>query len=63
MTKKKTIQVEDNIDLDLAKGTQPIRAGIRVGGGAEYNISGTTSLFFSLHYNYFITNGTCDCSA
>ena len=47
---------EDNIDLDLAKGTQPIRAGIRVGGGAEYNISGTTSLFFSLHYNYFITN-------
>ena len=49
----------DNItleELDLAKGTQPIRAGIRVGGGAEYNISGTTSLFFSLHYNYFITN-------
>ena len=43
-------------DLDLAKGTQPIRAGLRVGGGAEYNISGTTSLFFSLHYNYFITN-------
>ena len=45
-----------NDDLDLAKGTQPIRAGLRVGGGAEYNISGTTSLFFSLHYNYFITN-------
>ena len=43
-------------DLDLAKGTQPIRVGIRVGGGAEYNISGSTSLFFSLHYNYFITN-------
>lgn len=47
---------ESNLDLDLAKGTQPIRAGLRVGGGAEYNISGSTSLFFSLHYNYFITN-------
>ena len=43
-------------ELDLAKGTQPIRVGIRIGGGAEYNISGSTSLFFSLHYNYFITN-------
>lgn len=48
--------VPDLNDLDLAKGTQPIRAGLRVGGGAEYNISGSTSLFFSLHYNYFITN-------
>jgi hypothetical protein len=43
-------------ERDIAKGTQPIRAGIRVGAGAEYNISGSTSLFFSLHYNYFITN-------
>ena len=45
-----------NTDLDLGKGTQPIRLGLLVGGGAEYNISGTTSLFFALHYHYFATN-------
>ena len=52
-------EVEKSIyltDLDIAKGTQAIRAGILVGAGAEYNISGTTSMFFSLHYNLFITN-------
>ncbi len=43
-------------DLDLAKGTQPIRVGLLVGGGAEYNFSGSTSMFFSLHYHYFVTN-------
>jgi len=46
----------ENSDLDLAKGTQPIRVGLLVGGGAEYNISGSTSLFFALHYHYFVTN-------
>ena len=50
------MNVTDNTDLDVAKGTQAIRAGILVGAGAEYNISGTTSMFFSLHYNLFITN-------
>ena len=48
--------VKDLNDLDLAKGTKAIRTGLRVGGGAEYNISGTTFLFFSLQYNYFISN-------
>ena len=46
----------DNTDIDLGKGTQPIRVGLLVGGGAEYNISGSTSLFFALHYHYFATN-------
>ena len=46
----------ENQDLDHGLGTQLIRTGLVVGGGAEYNISGTTSLFFALHYHYFVTN-------
>lgn len=43
-------------DLNLDKGTQPIRAGLLIGGGAEYNFSGSTSLFFGVNYNHFFTN-------
>ncbi len=43
-------------DLDLDAGTQPVRLGLLVGGGAEYNFSGSTSMFFGLHYNHFFTN-------
>ena len=50
------VDYPDNTDLDLSKGTQPIRVGLLVGGGAEYNISGTTSFFFALHYHYLVTN-------
>jgi hypothetical protein len=41
-----------NENLNISKSIVPLRAGLVVGGGAEYNISGTTSLFFSLHYNH-----------
>ncbi len=43
-------------ELNLDKGTQPIRMGLRVGGGAEYNFSGSTSAFFGIHYNHYFTN-------
>lgn len=43
-------------DLNLDKGTQPVRMGLTIGGGGEYNFSGTTSLFFGVNYNHFFTN-------
>ena len=43
-------------DLDLSSGTQPFRAGLSLGAGAEYNFSGSTSLFFQVNWNYFVTN-------
>jgi len=43
-------------DLNLDKGTQPVRLGLLIGGGAEYNFSGSTSLFFGLNYNHYFTN-------
>jgi len=42
--------------LDLTDGVQPIRFGITIGGGAEYNFSGSTSMFFGLQYNHYFTN-------
>lgn len=42
--------------LDLTDGIQPVRLGLLVGGGAEYNFSGTTSMFFAIHYNHYFTN-------
>ena len=43
-------------NLDLSQGTQPFRAGLSLGAGAEYNFSGSTSLFFQVNWNYFVTN-------
>lgn len=43
-------------DLNLDNGIQPLRAGITLGAGAEYNFSGSTSLFFQANWNYFMTN-------
>ena len=43
-------------DYDLQNGTQLIRAGLCVGAGVEYNFSGSTSLFFQVNWNYFMTN-------
>ena len=43
-------------DIDFSKGTQPVRAAITVGLGAEYNFSGSTSLFFSAHFVYDFVN-------
>jgi opacity protein-like surface antigen len=42
--------------LDISDGVQPVRFGITIGGGAEYNFSGSTSMFFGLQYNHYFTN-------
>ena len=44
------------LDINADKSTQPIRFGLNLGAGAEYNLSGNTSLFFQLNWNYFINN-------
>ncbi|HWY34564.1 MAG TPA: outer membrane beta-barrel protein, partial [Nitrosopumilaceae archaeon] len=44
--------------VDISKQVNIFNAGVNVGGGAEYNISGTTSLFFSLHYVHALLNTT-----
>jgi hypothetical protein len=43
-------------NLNLDKGTQPVKTGILIGIGGEFNFSGTTSLFFAGHFNYDISN-------
>lgn len=43
--------------LDLTSAVQPVRLGLKIGGGAEYNFSGTTSMYFEVNYNHFFTNG------
>jgi len=45
---------KENLNLD--KGTQPIKTGILIGIGGEFNFSGSTSLFFAGHFNYDISN-------
>jgi len=46
----------DNEGLDNSKDMGFFRAGINIGGGAEWNLSGTTSLVFGLQYNLGFTN-------
>ncbi len=45
-----------NEDLDASKSMGIFNMGIKIGGGAEYNISGSTSLFFGVHYNHYFLN-------
>jgi hypothetical protein len=45
--------LEDN---DNTKDMNIMRAQLHVGGGAEYNLSGTTSMFFGIAFNYGFTN-------
>jgi opacity protein-like surface antigen len=42
--------------LDVTSAIQPVRLGLRIGGGAEYNFSGTTSMYFEVNYNHYFTN-------
>jgi hypothetical protein len=46
----------NTVDFDFEDGAQLIRAGVCLGAGAEYNFSGSTSLFFQVNWNYFMTN-------
>ena len=45
---------KENLNLD--RGTQPVKTGILIGIGGEFNFSGSTSLFFAGHFNYDISN-------
>ena len=44
------------LDINADKSTQPIRIGLNLGARAEYNLSGNTSIFFQLNWNYFVNN-------
>ena len=44
------------LDINADKSTQPIRIGLNLEAGAEYNLSGNTSIFFQLNWNYFVNN-------
>lgn len=46
----------NNTEINASKSIIPVRAGIVVGGGGEYNFSGSTSLFFALQYNHYFTS-------
>lgn len=41
-------------DINVNEGTKSVRLGLSLGAGAEYNLSGNTSLFFQLNWNYFL---------
>jgi len=43
-------------DLILNDGIQPIKLSLNVGIGAEYNLSGSTSMFFGASYNHGFSN-------
>ncbi len=47
----------ENEKLDLTSAVQPVRLGLKIGGGAEYNFSGSTSMYFEVNYNHYFTNG------
>jgi len=43
-------------DFNFNDVSQPVRAGLCLGAGAEYNFSGSTAIFFQLNWNYFMTS-------
>lgn len=43
-------------DLIMSKSMGLVNLGLKIGGGAEYNFSGSTSMFFALHYNHYFLN-------
>ena len=46
----------DLADLNMTDDMNILKLGLHIGGGAEYNLSGSTSLFFGLSYNLGFTN-------
>lgn len=52
---RKTISVP-NDDVDIKKDMSFMSVGLNVGGGAEYNLAGTTSLVFSVNYHNGFSN-------
>ncbi|HEY1038622.1 MAG TPA: outer membrane beta-barrel protein [Bacteroidia bacterium] len=55
VTTKSTEKIEK---LDIGKTMNLLTACASIGGGAEYNISGSTSLYASLHYQHHFMNAT-----
>lgn len=52
-----TFATESTIeDLDISKDMGFMRLGLNIGGGVEWNLSGSTSLVFGLNYNMGFTN-------
>lgn len=49
----KEAELEDN---NINKDANLMRIGLNIGAGAEYNLSGKTSLLFSVNYNNGFTN-------
>ena len=49
-------KTEDIEDLEISKDMNLIRLGLDIGGGAEMNISGSTSLIFGLNFHQGFTN-------
>lgn len=43
-------------DIDVIDDIVPVRTALKVGAGAEYNISGTTYLMFGITWNNGLTN-------
>ena len=43
-------------DINIDSGINPLAIGLNIGGGAEFNLSGTTSLFTSLSFTYGAIN-------
>ena len=48
--------VSTNSDLNIASDCIPVKLSWRVGAGAEYNLSGTTNLFFGVNFVRCFTN-------
>lgn len=48
--------VSTNSDLNISKDCIPVKLSWKVGAGAEYNLSGTTNLFFGINYVRCFTN-------
>lgn len=45
-----------NKDLDISSDMGFMNVGLMIGGGAEYNMSGNTSILFGIHYNQGFMN-------
>ena len=43
-------------EIDVLNETNPLRLGLTLGFGAEYNLFGSTNLLFGINYNKGITN-------
>jgi hypothetical protein len=52
----KTLQAVEESDLDVKKEVTPVKFSANAAIGGEYNLAGTTSLFFSLGFDYGLTN-------